>query len=61
MSVEDRRTFDIWIKRNAVAGTILAASLVAMSFLGSQQRMSPDGAVAGETRPAVVVATVTSK
>jgi len=28
MSVEDRRTFDIWIKRNAVAGMILMASLV---------------------------------
>jgi hypothetical protein len=35
MSPEDRRTFDRWLKANAVVGSIIAAGLFAMALAGS--------------------------
>jgi hypothetical protein len=35
MSPEDRRTFDRWLKANAVFGSIFAAGLFAMALAGS--------------------------
>ena len=36
MSPEDRRSFDRWLKANAIFGLIFAAGVVAMAFAGSR-------------------------
>jgi hypothetical protein len=61
MSVEDRQTFDRWLKSNALVGAMFVVGLITMSFSGSQQGTPPDGALAGGDRPAMVVAAVTPK
>ena len=38
MSPEDRRTFDRWLKANAVVGLMFAAGLFAMALAGSTGR-----------------------
>jgi hypothetical protein len=60
MSLEDRRTFDQWLKRNAAVGAIFGAALVVMAILGSGRTTPPDGAIAS-TSPVIGIATVTSK
>jgi hypothetical protein len=49
MSAEDRRTFDRWVKANAVAASVLAAGLVAMSLAGSHA-LGPRQAAANSTK-----------
>src|SRR5262245_24532676 len=51
LSHEDQRTFDRWLKANAVVGLLLAAGLVAMALAGSNARSSGD-AVAADGAPA---------
>ena len=46
MSQEDRRTFDRWIKANAIVGLIFAVGLFAMALVGYGSRESRDAAVA---------------
>jgi hypothetical protein len=41
LSPDDRRTFDGWLKSNALIGSILAAGLVAMAVAGSSSGPSP--------------------
>jgi hypothetical protein len=57
MSSQDRRTFDRWVKGNAVAGAILVAGLLAVSVLGTYRGGSPDVALA-VARSGDVVASV---
>jgi hypothetical protein len=47
MSPEDRRTFDRWLKGNALGGAIFAVGLLASSLLGSQRATPPDDELAG--------------
>jgi len=46
MSPEDRRSFDRWLKANAIFGLILAAGVVAMAFAGSRTVGSRDATMA---------------
>ena len=46
MSPEDRRSFDRWLKANAIFGLILAAGGVAMAFAGSRTVGSRDATMA---------------
>ena len=49
MSAEDQRTFNRWIKRNAIVGSILAIGLMAMALVGSNS--APPPAVANSANP----------
>jgi hypothetical protein len=60
MSSQDRRTFDRWVKGNAVAGAVLVAGLLAISVLGTHRGASPDGAIAA-ARSTDMVASVAPK
>ena len=46
MSPEDRRSFDRWLKANAIFGLIFAAGVVAMAFAGSRTVGSRDATMA---------------
>lgn len=46
MSPEDRRSFDRWLRANAIFGLILAAGVVAMAFAGSRTVGSRDATMA---------------
>jgi hypothetical protein len=46
MSPEDRRSFDRWLKANAIFGMIVAAGVVAMAFAGSRIAGSRDATMA---------------
>jgi hypothetical protein len=49
LSVEDQRTFDGWLRANAVIGTLFAAALIAMAFGGSRASLpGPTPAMATE-------------
>ena len=45
MSPEDRRTFDRWLKANAVIGSIFAAGLFAMALAGAAGPRDPTAAI----------------
>ena len=36
MSADDRRTFDRWLKANAIIGLVFAAGIIAMAMAGSR-------------------------
>jgi hypothetical protein len=46
MSPEDQRSFDRWLKANAIFGMIVAAGVVAMAFAGSRIAGSRDATMA---------------
>jgi hypothetical protein len=49
LSVEDQRTFDGWLRANAVIGTLFAAAIIAMAFGGSRASLpGPTPAMATE-------------
>jgi hypothetical protein len=52
LSPDDRRTFDRWLKSNALLGSILAAGLVAMAVAGSSSGPSHNVELAGVERAA---------
>jgi hypothetical protein len=52
LSPDDRRTFDGWLKSNALIGSILAAGLVAMAVAGSNSGPSHNVELAGVERAA---------
>ncbi len=56
MSPEDRRTFDRWLRANAIIGLIFAVGIIAMAVAGSNSGGSRDAAVAGNTKTSNVVA-----
>jgi hypothetical protein len=56
MSPQDRRTFDRWLKANAILGFIFAVGIVAMSVAGFNSGGPRDAAVAENTRTSDVVA-----
>jgi hypothetical protein len=56
MSPEDRRTFDRWLKANAIIGLIFAVGIVAMAVAGFNSGGSRDAAVAENTKTFDVVA-----
>jgi hypothetical protein len=47
MSVEDQIEFDRWLKTNAVVGSIFAAAVLVMAFVGAQSSGSADRPAAG--------------
>ena len=58
LSPDDRRTFDRWLKGNAVIGSIMAAGLVAMAIAGLNSGPSHDVELSSVDRAApVLVAT----
>jgi hypothetical protein len=50
MSREDRRTFNRWLKANAVIGFMFAAGLVTMALIGSDLARPDEAAVANNTK-----------
>jgi hypothetical protein len=54
MSREDRRTFDRWIKANAIIGLIFAAGLFAMALVGYGSREPREAAVTQRNGPSHV-------
>jgi len=50
MSPEDQRTFDRWLKANAILGSILAAGIFVMALAGSRSVGPRDAAVASTTK-----------
>jgi hypothetical protein len=49
LSREDRRTFDRWLKVNAIVGAIFATGLIVMALTGSRSAGPRDAEVAGRT------------
>ena len=56
MSSEDQRTFDRWLKANAILSLIFAVGIIAMAVAGFNSRGSRDAAVAKDTKTSDVVA-----
>jgi hypothetical protein len=56
LSREDQRTFDRWLRANAVVGLILAAGLVAMALAGSNSGTPRDAVMADGTKASDAVA-----
>jgi hypothetical protein len=56
MSAEDQRTFDGWLKANAVISLIFVAGIVAMALAGSRSLEPRDAAVADNSKSSNVVA-----
>jgi len=50
LSAEDRRTFDRWLKANAVAGAIFATGLIVMALTGSRSVGPRDAELASRTK-----------
>jgi hypothetical protein len=50
LSREDRRTFDRWLKANAIVGAIFATGLIVMALTGSRSVGSRDAEVASRTK-----------
>ncbi len=50
MSAEDQRTFNRWLKANAILGSIFTAGIIAMALAGSMSAGPRDAAVASSTR-----------
>jgi hypothetical protein len=57
MSADDRRTFDRWLKANAVIGAIVSLALVAMAVVGAHSTRSPASVAAAGANPPDVVTT----
>jgi hypothetical protein len=60
MSPEDRRSFDRWLKANAIFGMIFAAGVVAMAFAGARIVGSRDATMV-ENRDASDVAAAAAR
>jgi hypothetical protein len=58
MSPADQRTFDRWLKANAIVGLVLTTGIVAMAIGGSKAR---DAAVADNTASGCVAALCSEK
>jgi hypothetical protein len=56
MFSEDQRTFDRWLKENAIVGLILAAGLVAMALAAADSARPRDTVVANSTKASDVAA-----
>ena len=50
LSPEDQRTFDRWLKANAIVGAIFATGLIAMALTGSRSVGPRDAEVASRTK-----------
>lgn len=50
MSLDDQRTFDRWLKANAIIGSIFAVGVIAMAVAGYNSGGARDGAVAENTK-----------
>ena len=50
LSAEDRRTFDRWLKANAIVGAIFATALIAMALTGSRSVGPRDAELASRTK-----------
>jgi hypothetical protein len=50
LSPEDQRTFDRWLKANAIVGAIFATGLIAMALTGSGSVGPRDAEVASRTK-----------
>jgi hypothetical protein len=50
MSREDQRTFNRWLKANAILGLIFAAGIIAMALAGSRSVGPRDAAVANTSK-----------
>jgi hypothetical protein len=50
LSREDRRTFDRWLKANAIVGAIFATGLIVMALTGSRPVGPRDAEVASKTK-----------
>ena len=50
LSPEDQRTFDEWLKANAIVGAIFATGLIAMALTGSKSVGPGDAEVASRTK-----------
>jgi len=50
LSREDRRTFDRWLKANAIVGAIFATGLIVMALTGSRFVGPRDAEVASRTK-----------
>jgi len=50
LSPEDRRTFDRWLKANAIVGAIFAIGLIAMALTSSRSAGPGDAEVASRTK-----------
>jgi len=50
LSPEDQRTFDRWLKANAIVGAIFAIGLIAMALTGSRSVGPRDAEVASKTK-----------
>ena len=56
MLPEDRRTFDRWLKANAILSLIFALGIIAMAVAGFNSGAPREAAVAESTKPSGVVA-----
>jgi hypothetical protein len=50
LSQEDQRTFDRWLKANAVVGAIFATGLIAMALTGARSVGPRDAELASRTK-----------
>ena len=50
LSPEDQRTFDRWLKANAIVGAIFATGLIVMALTGSRSVGPRDAEVASRTK-----------
>jgi hypothetical protein len=50
LSPEDQRTFDRWLKANAIVGAIFATGLIAMALTGSRSMGPADAEVASRAK-----------
>ena len=50
LSPEDQRTFDRWLKANAVVGAIFATGLVVMALTGARSVAPRDAELASRTK-----------
>jgi hypothetical protein len=50
LSREDRRTFDRWLKANAIVGAIFASGLIVMALTGSRSVGPRDAQIASRTK-----------
>ena len=57
MSAEDQRTFNRWVKANAVVGLIIAAGLIAMALIGANSERPRDPILAAGKQSPELVAT----
>ena len=56
LSPEDQRTFDRWLKANAIVGAIFATGLIAMALTGSKSVGPRDAEAASSTKASDVAA-----